>query len=52
MFDILLSYYQLTQVVRLLEEESIKWVEAENAGTLLIQLDSINPKKLKFLKKE
>nr|XP_011460677.1 PREDICTED: uncharacterized protein LOC101297124 isoform X2 [Fragaria vesca subsp. vesca] len=39
-------------VVRLLEEESIKWVEAENAGTLLIQLDSINPKKLKFLKKE
>ncbi|KAL6201463.1 hypothetical protein ACLB2K_025177 [Fragaria x ananassa] len=39
-------------VVRLLEEESIKWVEAENAGTLLIQLDSINPKKLKFPKKE
>ncbi|KAL6141819.1 hypothetical protein ACLB2K_060105 [Fragaria x ananassa] len=38
-------------VVRLLEEESIKWVEEENAGTLRIQLDSVNPKKLKFLKK-
>ncbi|XP_050370002.1 putative nuclear RNA export factor SDE5 [Argentina anserina] len=38
-------------VLRLLEEESIKWVEAENSGTLLIHLDSINPKKLSFLKK-
>lgn len=51
MLDILLLYSPFTQVLKLLEEESIKWVEGENAGTLLIQLDSINRKKLTFIKK-
>ncbi|XP_010108205.2 putative nuclear RNA export factor SDE5 [Morus notabilis] len=38
-------------VLKLLEKESIKWVEDENAGTILIRLDSINRKRLSFVKK-
>ncbi|XP_048328019.1 putative nuclear RNA export factor SDE5 isoform X1 [Ziziphus jujuba] len=37
-------------IMKLLEKESIKWVE-ENAGTILIRLDEINPKRLSFVKK-
>ncbi|XP_048446902.1 putative nuclear RNA export factor SDE5 [Pyrus x bretschneideri] len=39
-------------VLKLLEEESIKWTEGENAGTILIQLDSVNRKQLTFLTKK
>ncbi|XP_021825900.1 putative nuclear RNA export factor SDE5 isoform X2 [Prunus avium] len=38
-------------VLKLLQEESIKWTEGEKAGTILIQLDSINRKLLTFIKK-
>ncbi|PON96068.1 silencing defective [Trema orientale] len=38
-------------VLKLLEKESIKWVEGENAGTILIRLDGINRKRLSFVKK-
>ncbi|VVA23621.1 PREDICTED: putative nuclear RNA export [Prunus dulcis] len=38
-------------VLKLLQEESIKWTEGEKAGTILIQLDSINRKRLTFIKK-
>ncbi|XP_062013170.1 putative nuclear RNA export factor SDE5 [Rosa rugosa] len=49
--DILKGSRRRLAVLKLLEEESIKWVEGDNAGTILIQLDSINRKKLTFLKK-
>ncbi|KAK9936356.1 hypothetical protein M0R45_013202 [Rubus argutus] len=49
--DILKGSRRRLAVLKLLNEESIKWVEGENAGTLLIQLDSINRKKLTFIKK-
>ncbi|PON36773.1 silencing defective [Parasponia andersonii] len=38
-------------VLKLLEKESIKWVEGENAGTILIRLDGIDRKRLSFVKK-
>ncbi|RRT84715.1 hypothetical protein B296_00013558, partial [Ensete ventricosum] len=39
-------------VLKLLENESIKWTESEdNPGTIYIQLDQVNPKKLSFAKK-
>ncbi|KAK7327896.1 hypothetical protein VNO77_21989 [Canavalia gladiata] len=38
------------QVLTLLEQESIKWVEGETAGTILIHLANIDPKSLSFLK--
>ncbi|KAJ9136175.1 hypothetical protein P3X46_033278 [Hevea brasiliensis] len=38
-------------VMKLLEKESIKWAEGENAGTLLIRLDNINRKSLSFAKR-
>ncbi|KAJ1381901.1 HscB, C-terminal domain superfamily [Sesbania bispinosa] len=37
-------------VLKLLEQESIKWVEGETAGTILIRLDSIERKRLSFFK--
>ena len=37
-------------ILKLLEQESIKWVEGETAGTILIRLDSIDRKRLSFLK--
>ncbi|XP_062096697.1 putative nuclear RNA export factor SDE5 [Humulus lupulus] len=39
------------RVLKLLEKESIEWVEGESAGTIRIRLDSINPKRLSFVKK-
>ncbi|KAK7246518.1 hypothetical protein RIF29_41387 [Crotalaria pallida] len=36
-------------VLKLLEKESIKWVEGENAGTILIPLGSIEREKLSFV---
>ncbi|KAK7302774.1 hypothetical protein RJT34_13670 [Clitoria ternatea] len=38
------------QVLKLLEQESIKWVEGETAGTILIRLDNIDSKSLSFVK--
>ncbi|CAI8591153.1 unnamed protein product [Vicia faba] len=37
-------------VLKLLEQESIKWVEGEMAGTILIRLDNIDRKQLSFFK--
>lgn len=37
------------RVEKLLKKESIKWVEDENAGTILIRLDSFNRKSLSFI---
>ncbi|CAL9165007.1 putative nuclear RNA export factor SDE5 [Musa acuminata AAA Group] len=38
-------------VLKLLENESIKWTESDdNPGTIYIQLDQVNPKKLSFAK--
>ena len=37
-------------ILKLLEQEAIKWIEGETAGTILIRLDSIDRKKLSFLK--
>ncbi|XP_058750710.1 putative nuclear RNA export factor SDE5 [Vicia villosa] len=37
-------------VLKLLEQESIKWVEGETAGTILIRLDNIDRKQLSFFK--
>lgn len=37
--------------MKLLEKESIKWSEGGNAGTILIHLENINPKRLSFAKK-
>ncbi|OVA00584.1 protein of unknown function DUF1771 [Macleaya cordata] len=37
-----------TKVLELLEKESIKWTEEGNPGTILIQLDDINPEDLSF----
>ncbi|XP_004485769.1 putative nuclear RNA export factor SDE5 isoform X2 [Cicer arietinum] len=37
-------------VLKLLEEESIKWIEGEMAGTILIRLDNIERKRLSFFK--
>jgi len=38
------------QVLKLLEQESIKWVEGETAGTILIRLDNIDRNRLSFYK--
>ncbi|KAJ6725021.1 PROTEIN SILENCING DEFECTIVE PROTEIN [Salix viminalis] len=38
-------------IMKLLEKESIKWKEGTDAGTILIQLDNIDPKRLSFAKK-
>ncbi|KAJ6707054.1 NUCLEAR RNA EXPORT FACTOR SDE5-RELATED [Salix viminalis] len=38
-------------IMKLLEKESIKWSEGGDVGTILIQLDNINPKRLSFAKK-
>lgn len=38
-------------VMKLLEKESIKWIEEGNAGKILIPLDKVNPKRLSFAKK-
>ncbi|KAJ6333546.1 hypothetical protein OIU77_009422 [Salix suchowensis] len=38
-------------IMKLLEKESIKWTEGTDAGTILIQLDNIDPKRLSFAKK-
>ncbi|KAA8519812.1 hypothetical protein F0562_014098 [Nyssa sinensis] len=35
-------------IKKLLEKESIKWIEEGNAGTILICLDEIDPKRLSF----
>lgn len=37
-------------VLKLLEQESIKWVEGETAGTILIRLDNIDRNRLSFYK--
>lgn len=37
-------------IMKLLEKESIEWTEGD-IGTILIQLDNINPKRLSFAKK-
>uniref|UniRef100_A0A2P2KUR0 DUF1771 domain-containing protein n=2 Tax=Rhizophora mucronata TaxID=61149 RepID=A0A2P2KUR0_RHIMU len=37
-------------IMKLLEKESIAWTEAGDAGTILIPLDTINPKSLSFSK--
>ncbi|CAL5183426.1 unnamed protein product [Lathyrus oleraceus] len=37
-------------VLKLLEQESIKWVEGKMAGTILIRLDNIDRKQLSFFK--
>jgi hypothetical protein len=39
------------QIMKLLEKESINWTEGADVGTILIQLDNINPKRLSFAKK-
>jgi hypothetical protein len=36
--------------MKLLEKESIEWTEGD-IGTILIQLDNINPKRWSFAKK-
>lgn len=38
-------------IIKLLEKESIKWIEGENPGTILILLEEINPKHLSFARK-
>ncbi|TKY59414.1 hypothetical protein E2542_SST16503 [Spatholobus suberectus] len=38
------------QVLKLLEQESITWVEGETAGTILIRLANIERKRLSFVK--
>uniref|UniRef100_A0A5B6ZEX4 DUF1771 domain-containing protein n=2 Tax=Davidia involucrata TaxID=16924 RepID=A0A5B6ZEX4_DAVIN len=38
-------------IIKLLDKESIKWIEEGNAGTILIRLDEINPKHLSFARK-
>ncbi|KAI4296724.1 hypothetical protein L6164_036658 [Bauhinia variegata] len=38
-------------VMKLLEKESIQWSEGENAGTILIRLNSVERKRLSFIKK-
>ncbi|KAI9199112.1 hypothetical protein LWI28_027662, partial [Acer negundo] len=38
-------------VMKLLEKESIEWIEEGNPGTILICLEKINPKSLSFLNK-
>lgn len=42
--------FDFGQVLKLLEQESIKWVEGETAGTILIRLDNIDRKRLSFFK--
>ncbi|KAK9267645.1 hypothetical protein L1049_010076 [Liquidambar formosana] len=39
------------RIMKLLEKESIKWIEEGNAGTILVCLDKINPKRLSFATK-
>ncbi|MCL7050664.1 hypothetical protein MKW94_008597 [Papaver nudicaule] len=36
------------RVLKFLEKESIKWTEEENQGTILIQMNEINPTELSF----
>ncbi|GAV91480.1 DUF1771 domain-containing protein [Cephalotus follicularis] len=38
-------------IMKQLEKESIQWIDGENAGTILIRVDNINPKRLSFAKK-
>ncbi|XP_058196789.1 putative nuclear RNA export factor SDE5 isoform X2 [Rhododendron vialii] len=38
-------------IIKLLEKESIVWIEGENPGTMLILLEEINPKRLSFARK-
>ncbi|RAL40947.1 hypothetical protein DM860_008645 [Cuscuta australis] len=40
-----------TQIMKLLEGESIAWSEQENGRTLVIKVDEINPKMLSFFKR-
>ncbi|XP_057512220.1 putative nuclear RNA export factor SDE5 isoform X1 [Actinidia eriantha] len=39
-------------IVKLLDKESIKWIEESNGKVLVIRLDEINPKRLTFAKKQ
>jgi len=38
------------RVLKLLEQESIAWVEGDTADTILIRLSNIDPKSLSFVK--
>lgn len=38
-------------IMKLLEKESINWTKGADVGTILIQLDDINPKRLSFANK-
>lgn len=38
-------------ILKQLEKESIKWTEEDDGGTIIIQVDVINPKDLSFCKK-
>ncbi|KAM3696757.1 hypothetical protein ACB098_06G063600 [Castanea mollissima] len=38
-------------ILKQLEKESIKWTEEDDGGTIIIQVDVINPKDLSFYKK-
>ncbi|KAJ4703469.1 hypothetical protein OWV82_023371 [Melia azedarach] len=38
-------------VMKLLQRESIQWIEEGTPGTILIPLDTVNPKRLSFAKK-
>ncbi|XP_059659191.1 putative nuclear RNA export factor SDE5 isoform X2 [Cornus florida] len=39
-------------IIKLLKKESIKWTEEGSAGTILIRVDEINPKRLSFATKQ
>lgn len=41
----------ILQILKQLEKESIKWTEEDDGGTIIIQVDVINPKDLSFYKK-
>lgn len=41
-------YLHFHQIIKLLEKESIAWIEGENPGTMLILLEEIDPKRLSF----
>lgn len=37
--------------MKLLEKESIEWIEEENSGSILIRVDTIDRKRLSFVKR-
>lgn len=41
----------LSQILELLERESIKWTEEGSGQIIVIRVDKINPKRLSFAKK-